>query len=219
MSEMANMNKDVFLQIVAEKIHRPGIEKLLDWLTNQSDFFTAPASSRYHSAYEGGLCEHSLNVYNRVHELYKQEKNAPLTDAEEETLAIVSLFHDLCKTNYYKVDYKNAKTYDVEKVKAASRYQVKHDERGDFVWETVPYYSIDDTWSYGHGECSVDILRDYIVLSQEEKLAIRWHMGFSDVSFKGGSGTVGDAFNKCKLAVMLHTADLLATYLDEGENV
>ena len=56
--------KEEFIELFQEHIHRDGAEALLDYLTNKCDFVTAPASARYHGAYAGGLCEHSLNVYH-----------------------------------------------------------------------------------------------------------------------------------------------------------
>lgn len=216
MSEKTEICKEKFLYYAREYIKRPGIDEFLNWLEHESDFFEAPASTKFHSAYAGGLCEHSVNVYERLKNLYAAEKADTLTDEEEEKIALVALFHDVCKTNMYVVDYKNQKTYDLDAIARASRYEIKHDQQGDFVWERVPYYTIDDTKCYGHGECSVDILRDFFKLTEEERLAVRWHMGFSDVSFKGGSNTITGAFEKCPLAVMLHASDLMASYLDEA---
>ena len=134
--------KDEFIKIYTENIKRPGADKLLEYLkSNSSDFFTAPSSTRFHGAYEGGLVEHSINVYhclvdylsrNRAKELYQM-------DYSPESVAIVSLLHDLCKINFYVVDYRNAKN-----------------DKG--VWEKVPYYRIEDTMPYGHGEKSVYII-------------------------------------------------------------
>ena len=225
---------DRFVKVWNKRVHRDGADSLLNWLMNETDFFTAPASSRYHGSEEGGLCFHSLNVYYRLRKEYKEKKavdagkfqlweyedgdipTMPLTDQEEEAIAIVALLHDLCKTNFYVVDYKNQKTYDIEKVSKASKWEVKHDNAGDFIWEKVPYYKVEDTRYYGHGECSVDLIRDFLKLDNDERLSIRWHMGFSGSEFKGGDGTVGTAFEHCPLAVLTHEADLSATYIDEA---
>ncbi len=190
-------DRERFLEIWNDKVKRDGADKLLDYLKN-SDFFTAPASTRYHSAYEGGLLRHSLNVYEclkayvereRVRELYKL---AP----SEETVAIVALLHDICKTNLYQISYRNA----------------KNEQTG--VWERVPYYSTNDTLPYGHGEKSVYMISGFIRLSREEAMAIRWHMGFSDTEQKN---LVGSAFEKFPLAFALSTADMEATYFLENE--
>lgn len=175
--------KEQFIKIYQENIKRNGADKLLEYLMT-SDFFTAPASTRFHLSKEGGLVEHSLNVYNRF-----ECDNL-------ETRAICALLHDVCKTNFYKVEYRNAK-----------------DESGQ--WVKVPYYTIDDTLPYGHGEKSVYIISGFIKLSREEAMAIRWHMGGFDDSVKGGSFALSGAFEKFPLALNLHIADLQASYIDE----
>lgn len=168
------------------KINRPGIHDLMDFL-EKSDYYKAPASTRYHGAYEKGLMEHSYKVYEILKEKIKFHK----LDVNEETQIIVSLLHDLCKVNFYKVEYRNAKNLKGE-------------------WEKVPYYTIEDTIPYGHGEKSVMMISEYIKLTNEEKYAIRWHMGFSEP--KESYGTLGQAFKKYPLALLLHEADMEATY-------
>ena len=166
---------------------REGMDKLIEFL-EKSDFFKAPASTRFHGNFEGGLAEHSYKVYEVLKEKVKiMEMNVP-----EETIIIAGLLHDLCKTNFYKTDYRNAKN-----------------ELG--VWEKVPYYTVDDTIPYGHGEKSVMMLTEYIKLTNEEKYAIRWHMGFSEP--KELYTTLGQAFKKYPFALLLHEADLETTYL------
>lgn len=189
--------KDEFIKIYNDNIKRPGADKLLEYLkSNSSDFFTAPSSTRYHGSYEGGLVEHSINVYhclndylsrNRVKELYQM-------DFSSETVAIVALLHDLCKINYYIVDYRNSKN-------------------ADGVWEKVPYYKIDDSLPYGHGEKSVYIISSYMKLSREESFAIRYHMGFSGIEDKN---SIGKAFEMFPLAFAVSVADMEATYFLEG---
>ncbi len=136
-----------------------------------------------------GLLEHSMKVY----EILKLKVQNSVIDLKisEETLIIVALLHDICKVNYYKVDYRNAKNAKGE-------------------WEKVPYYTVDDTIPYGHGEKSVMMLTEYIKLTSEEKYAIRWHMGFTEP--KELYNTLGQAFKKYPLALLLHEADLEATY-------
>ena len=168
------------------KINRPGMNELMDFL-EKSDYYKAPASTRYHGAYEKGLMEHSYKVY----EILKEKVEFHKLEVSEETLIIVTLLHDLCKVNFYKVDYRNAKNAKGE-------------------WEKVPYYTIEDTIPYGHGEKSVMMLTEYIKLTNEEKYAIRWHMGFSEP--KEVYGTLGQAFKKYPLALLLHEADMEATY-------
>lgn len=178
--------KEQFIEIYKSNIKREGADKLLNYLENKTDFFTAPASTRFHGVYEGALAEHSINVFNRF-----QCEN-------EESRAICALLHDVCKTNFYKVEMRNVKVDDK--------------------WEQQPYYTIDDQLPYGHGEKSVYIISGFIRLTREEAMAIRWHMGGFDDSVKGGSYSMSDAFEKYPLAVQLHIADLQATYLDEVRN-
>lgn len=194
--------KDRFLEIYREYITRPGADKLLEWL-GRSDFFTAPASTRFHLSEPGGLVKHSVNVYERLREAYINELDRDgegyydMSDEEEETIAVCGLLHDICKTNFYKVEMRNRKN-----------------DQGK--WEQYPFYVVDDQLPYGHGEKSVYIISGFMKLSRDEAMAIRWHMGFSDNEFKAGGFTVGNAFEKYKLAVLTHIADLQATYLDEN---
>ena len=190
-------DKERFIQIYNENIKRDGADKLLDFLENKSDFFTAPASTRYHNAFEGGLLKHSLNVYEcmcaymerqRVKEDYKLTASA-------ETIAITALLHDICKVNFYKVSYRNA----------------KNDQTGQ--WEKVPYYEIHDTLPYGHGEKSVYMVSGFMRLTREEAMAIRWHMGFSGNEDKN---SVGKALEMYPLAFALSVADMEASYFMEG---
>lgn len=189
--------KEEFISIFNENIKREGADKLLDFLENKSDFFTAPASTRYHNAFEGGLLRHSLNVYKclvaylergRVKDMYKLEASA-------ETAAIVALLHDLCKVNIYRVSYRNS----------------KNDKTGQ--WEKVPYYEIHDNLPYGHGEKSVYMISGFMRLTREEAMAIRWHMGFSGTEDKN---TIGRALEKYPLAFALSVADMEASYFLEG---
>ena len=184
-----------FLSIYDECIHRDGADKLKEWLL-RTDFFSAPASTRYHSSYEGGLCDHSVNVYHRLCTLvdnYWPGGNPPT----EETIAIVSLLHDMCKVNVYKTEYRNRKN-----------------EMG--VWEKYPVYVYDDHLCMGHGEGSLYIVSSFMKLSREEAIAISWHMGLGDVRFKGGDYTVNKVFEEHPLALLLNMADMMATYFDEN---
>ncbi|MBQ7337354.1 MAG: hydrolase [Clostridia bacterium] len=190
-------NKERFIDIFKSKIHREGADALLNYLcSEQSDFFTAPASTRYHGAYEGGLLEHSLNVYDclcdqlsrkRVKELYG-------INYTDESIAIVSLLHDLCKVNFYKVSMRNVK-----------------DETGH--WISAPYYTIEDTLPYGHGEKSVYIISGYMRLTRDEAFAIRYHMGFSGPE---DANQVGKALEMFPLGSFLFMADMEASYFLEG---
>ncbi len=191
MSEFAIQAKEEFIAIYKDKITRQGADKLLDWL-EKSDFFTAPASTKYHLAEEGGLCRHSLNVYKRLCEIYREVEDK----ASDESIAVAALLHDICKTGFYSVSTRN-----------------KKNEMGQ--WVEVPYYTINDSFPFGHGEKSVFQIMHFIHLSAEESMAIRWHMGPFDDSVKGGSFCLSEAFGKYPLALHLHTADMRAAYLDE----
>ncbi len=190
--------KEEFMEIYRGSIRREGADALLDYLEKKSDFFTAPASAKYHGAYAGGLCDHSVNVYHCLVDYLARERVQELYGLEysPETVAIVSLLHDVCKAGCYKQSYRN----------------VKNDATG--AWEKVPTYTFDDPLPYGHGEKSVYIVNGFLRLSREEAMAIRWHMGFSGTE---DSRLVGQAFQKYPLAFALATADMEATYFLEGE--
>lgn len=189
--------KDKFIKAYTENITRPGADKLLAWIES-SDFFTAPASTRFHLSSPGGLLEHSLHVFERMKAICANEATITpgFNEPSMETIAICGLLHDICKANFYAVEMRNRKN-----------------DQGR--WEQYPFYVVDDKLPYGHGEKSVYIVSGFMRLSREEAMAIRWHMGFSDNDFKGGGYSVGNGFEKFPLAVLLHIADLQATYLDE----
>ena len=134
--------KEEFIKLLQE-IPREGMDKLIEFL-KASDFFEAPASTRFHGAFRGGLLAHSMKVY----EILKTKT------PDSDSVRIIALLHDICKANYYKTDYRNAKN-----------------ELG--MWEKVPYYTVEDTIPYGHGEKSVMMLSEFIKLTNEEKYAIR----------------------------------------------
>ena len=191
--------KEKFIEIYNREITRPGADKMLEFLQSpKSDFFTAPASTRFHGAYEGGLCEHSINVYECLKDYMERPRVKELygVDVSAETIAIVSLLHDVCKIKCYKKGKRNVK-----------------DETGK--WISVDTFEFDDTLPYGHGEKSVYMISPYMQLTREEAFAIRYHMGFS-----GGEDVrnVGKAFEMFPLAFALSTADMEATYFLEIEN-
>ena len=167
--------------------NREGMEDVINFL-EKSDYFKAPASTRFHGDFEGGLAEHSYKVYEL---LKKKVSEHDEVSANDDTIIICGLLHDICKCNFYKVDYRNAKN-----------------ERGE--WEKVPYYTVEDTIPYGHGEKSVMMLTEYMKLTNEEKYAIRWHMGFTEP--KEVYQTIGLAYKKYPLSLLLFEADLEATY-------
>ncbi len=182
-----------FIDEYKKAITRQGSNELLEWLKT-TDFFTAPASTKFHSAYEGGLVEHSLNVYRVLINHYNNGQ-------PDESMAICALLHDLCKAEFYKINFRN----------------VKNEETGK--WEKMPYYVIEDKYPFGHGEKSVFLIERFMKLKIDEAIAIRWHMGGFDDSARGGSFSVSAAYEKYPLAVMLHIADVEATYLiEEAKN-
>ena len=185
--------KQAFMDIFQEFVHRPGAAKLLEWMET-TDFFTAPASTRFHAAYEGGLLEHSLNVYK----VFREEHFEEGVD-DPESVAVVTLLHDLCKAGFYTIEMRNRKN-----------------ERGQ--WEKVPVYAIEDRFPYGHGEKSVFLIERFMRLKNDEAVAIRWHMGGFDEAVRGGSFALAHAFEKYPLAVKLHLSDLEATYLRENRD-
>ena len=197
MTEELIKDRQEFISIFEENIKRDGAEQLLDYLKNKCDFFTAPASTRYHNAFEGGLLRHSLNVYHCLKDYLERTRAKEVygLSYDPETVALVALLHDICKVNFYKVSSRNVK-----------------DEHG--VWKSVPFYEIDDSLPYGHGEKSVYILSGFMRLSREEAFAIRYHMGFSGIE---EARDVSKAFEMFPLAAALSTADMEATFFMEKE--
>lgn len=172
-------------------IKREGAEDLMKWI-EESDFFTAPASTRYHGAVEGGLLHHTINVYLQLRKLYKEYAKKKqgmdeLTPEIEESIALVAVVHDICKCNFYEIQYR----YNGDK-----------------------YYAINDQMPMGHGEKSLYIANQFVKFSLEEALAIRWHMGGFDEAVKGGTYSYSGA-QKYPIVILLHIADMLAAHLYE----
>ena len=197
--------KEQYVEAYRKYIRRYGAASLLDWLID-TDFFEAPASTRYHGNFPGGLALHSLNVFERmrnncVHEFGAECDGAePLPEEDLESIAIVALLHDICKAEFYKQDFRNQKIY--------SERGTQFDKRGAYSWESVPFYTVEEKFPFGHGEKSVFLINEHMRLTRDEALAIRFHMGdFTDRN-------TGKAYEMCPLALQLHIADLQATYLD-----
>ncbi len=190
-------SKERFIEIYNKYIKREGAAKLLDYLLS-SDFFTAPASARFHSSYEGGLVDHSLNVYDCLKSYLGSPRTVDIigTQYSDESIAIVSLLHDLCKIDVYKKGFRNVK-----------------DEKG--TWQRVDTFEYDDKMPYGHGEKSVYIISGYMRLTREEAFAIRYHMGYSSTE---DPRNVSAAFEMFPLAFALSTADSEATYFVEAKD-
>ena len=178
------MNKEKFIELYSSYIKRPGADELLKWIEN-SDFFTAPASTRFHECYDGGLCEHSVHVFDEIVRLLKAY---PEIKVSGETAAIVSLLHDLCKIGCYKTELRN-----------------KKNEFGQ--WVQVPFYTFQEDTCFGsHGAKSVFIIQKFMKLTDEEIAAINCHMGVENGNF-----AVNDAFRQFPLAFLLHSADMAST--------
>ena len=182
--------KEEFIKIFNENIKRDGADKLLQWLES-TDFFTCPASTRFHNNFESGLVDHSVKVYHRLKKFVANEQ----MKISDESIAVIALLHDVCKANTYKVDYRTVKR--------------------DGEWVKEPYFTVDDALPYGHGEKSVYIISSFMKLTREEAMAINWHMGPYDARNANGSYIVSDAFKKFPLSLLMFLADISSTYLDE----
>lgn len=191
------MKKIERFEQLLQSVSREGIDKLLAFI-QKSDFYTAPASTRFHGAKEGGLLEHSLNVFDCL--MAKKSNpvwNGFLSEISDESFILSALLHDLCKTYYYTTEMRN-----------------KKDDNGK--WVQVPFYTVDDKIPYGHGEKSVMMIEEYIKLKPVERYAIRWHMG----AYSGQQdwNTLGAAIDKYPLVLAMHQADMEATHLIEKED-
>jgi hypothetical protein len=179
-------NKQHFLNLL-QCVQRQGISQLNQYLCD-SDFFTAPASVKYHDSYEGGLCQHSLNVYRylvKLDDFYK-------THLSKESMIIVGLLHDLCKVDFY--------------------VPTKRNQRIDGKWQEVDTYTYNDDFPCGHGEKSVFRIMQFIKLNKQEILAINWHMGAYDVR-ADQFNQLDSAYRISPLTFLLHQADMSATYM------
>lgn len=195
-------NKEKFKKICGQWIKRNGLQELLEWL-EETDFYEAPASTRFHLMCEGGLCQHSINVFNRLKSEYEKEGFFEFKTLEEtaktmESLAVVALFHDLCKVNFYSVSERNVKN-----------------EYGE--WIKVPYYAVDNrSILVGHGYKSARLVNKYMDITDEEYMAIVHHMGYSS---DDNISNISEIFNKSKLTLLLHIADTKATFIDEEKEI
>lgn len=188
-------SKQEFLDIFYDNVERDGAEEFLNFL-EKTDFFTSPASSRFHNNFEGGLCAHSVNVYKRLLSLVQHEFGENWQRVvPAESVAIIGLLHDVCKVNNYVVEMRNTKV--------------------DGEWVQKPFYKVDDTLPYGHGEKSVYMISGFMKLSREEAMAINWHMGAFDERAKTNSAILKNVFKRYPIAFLAHLADYMATYLDE----
>lgn len=195
MSNKIQENKEKFLNLLRE-VNRSGIDKLIDWLVSQSDFFTAPASTVYHGNYEGGLVEHSLNVYR----LFREKNKTYELELSEDSIKIMALLHDICKANFYETYSRNVNIDPLNQ------------SRKEF-WRKIESYKVNDQYPAGHGEKSVMIIKNYIRLIPCEELGIRWHMGGYEP--KENYNYLSNAWSMYKSGACLHTADIEASNLFE----
>lgn len=190
-------NKQRFQALLTEcAAGRRGVGQFMVWLAS-TDFYTAPASTRFHLSEPGGLCLHSLHVHDRMVQIAGL---LPEPTAEKILSArLVALLHDVCKANFYSLEMRNR----------------KNEETGR--WEKYPFYIVEDQVPYGHGAKSVYLIERFIRLNPAEALAIRWHMGGFDDASRGGSYAVGTAYDQFPMGLLLHMADLLASHIDEAK--
>ena len=181
------MSKTKFESIAREYIRRDGLDDLLKWIES-TDFYVAPASTRYHGCCVHGLVTHSLRVYDQLKMLTRVYD----CDASDESIAIVSLFHDLCKIGCYKTEM---------------RWRKNSQDK----WEQYPTYKFDEDFAYGgHGSKSVFIVQSFMDLTPDEASAINCHMGAWDSTSYSNPSTV---YQRNLLAWLLHVADEAADYL------
>lgn len=204
---MVNKENVEIFESLLRMTEREGIEDLISFL-RKSDFYTAPASTRFHSCHEGGLLEHTLNVCEcALNKLDNPVWSESLKNVTTKNVLISALLHDVCKTYFYGTELKNKKIY--------SDTGKKIDSNGRYDWETVPCYTVDDKIPYGHGEKSVMMVETYIKLEPVERYAIRWHMGFTEP--KENWNCFSSAIKLHPFVLALHMSDLEATYLLEKE--
>lgn len=208
-NEQIELNKQEYLDLIMS-INREGVctDKLVAKL-NSSDFFIAPASTKYHCDYAGGLCEHSLNVYKNLVNLVKKTPHLDDCCYDDNTLKIVALLHDISKMNIYERTSKNEKVYCED--------GDKYDALGKFKWETTIGWKIkDNKFIYGsHEETSEFIARQFIPLTIDESVAILHHMG--SLGWDSAQDNIASVYTQYSLSLMLHIADMLATYVDERQ--
>ena len=185
--------KQKFIEYYQANIHREGADRLLEWLQT-TDFFTAPASTRYHCACPSGLVQHSVNVY----EVMMEKHFDPETDSAE-SFALCALLHDVCKVNCYHLETKRRKNQETGR------------------WEDYQGFVFRDPLPLGHGEKSLYLIQRHMDLLPEEALAIRWHMGAYDNAAKADQRALSAAMVASPWVWRLQEADMCAAWIDERE--
>ena len=195
-----NNNKERYISLIKSiEMEGANVDRFLDWLTNKSDFFLAPASSKYHCDYAGGLCQHSLNVYDALVKLLNEFQAIAGRDYDENLVKVVSLLHDISKANFYETYLRN----------------VKDDETGE--WKKVQEYKVrepENRFIYGSHEQNAEyIARNFFPLNVEASTAILHHHG--GMSWDSAKDDISGVYDRFPLATLLHLADMAATYIYE----
>lgn len=196
-------NKDRFIELL-RNTGREGVNEVIDELESLG-FFEAPASTRFHLNCEGGLLEHSLNVCDTalaVREVMIAKDESLRDLLPKDSVIIASLLHDTCKADIYK--------------------RVMKKRKNAFgVWEDVPGYDVDySNFPMGHGEKSVIVLLCCgLALTDDEMMAIRWHMTAWDLAFQSPEmkGNLNQAKEICPLLTLIQAADGLASNMLERD--
>lgn len=192
MNEVMKEQKETFINLL-RSTERDGIDNLIEYLDTKTDFFTAPASSKFHNNFEGGLLSHCLNVYANFKKLLEM-KNIELP---EDSIIITSLCHDLCKTNNYVKEQRNRKV--------------------DGKWESYDFWGTvkSPACPLPHSSRSIRLIRTFIPLKFEEELIIFYHMGpFGGEDFEYRN-LLQDVNTRYPASLLFYTADLISSYLDE----
>lgn len=203
--EQIETNKQRFIDLCHAHIKREGLDRMLEYL-EKTDFYEAPSSTNFHLNEDGGLCLHSINVFETACKLYDniaapaiERNDSPFSNkVSKESIAIATLFHDICKVKiYHRID--------------------KWKKGADGRWLSYKGYEVKDEFPFGHGEKSCLMLSWYMQLTTEEMLAIRWHMGMFDVGENGSSQRFSfyNATEKTPLVSIVHAADFLTSKLLE----
>lgn len=202
------------IEVLLRKTRREGIEPLIKYL-DKHGFYTAPASTRFHGNYAGGLAEHSLNVcavLNRENKI----NNGGLSN---ETVIISALMHDLCKVDFYITEMKNVKTYLTDENRDKYRGCRIQSERVNgiertFVWVPTEAYGVEDNLPLPHGPKSLYILQSFVKVTREEAFLITWHMGpFANLT--GDNYGFNTAVDYQPSVALMYVADFLASSLYE----
>ena len=205
-NEQIEANKKQFLDLISSiTIEGAYLEELIKFL-QESDFFTAPASTQYHCNYTGGLCEHSLNVYNNLVKLANDYMPNTYT---EDTLKVVGLLHDISKVNFYEIYVMNKKIYNEK--------GTKHDNQGKFDWFAQEAFKVKESHNRflagTHEENSMLLVSQYIPLNLEESVAILNH--HSGLGNPNQNYDMSAILNRYPLLTLLHSADYLSTFINE----